>query len=280
MSILPSTLILNKPRATLPSTPEGLNELFYSEPPSSTYTDVPTQETPWNIRLGSVNAPLVTPSVQNYTENLTTLDQWQDNTFNYQNGLVNASVETISHATAGHSGLNDSRSVGSYAVDGKLQKAIFSTRIYRLPMNMAAAGAGQQYNYNAPTGRRKNIQRKAVFAPASSLGYNSRFGSMVFAYMAANPSEGNARFYPVVDSLFYDSSGLCMLQHYRLISGLYLTERGSGILDCTVGIFPSDVNITRHSALKTYQGRVSGTLQSIPFMTEFPGNLFSGGSGW
>lgn len=275
MGILPSTLVFNAER-TLPNTQDGMRNLFYG--PISLSTSIPTQETLYNIRLGSPSNPLTTAYLPDYTKDVNIGSRYYNSQFNYQNGLINASVEKISHATAGTSGINDDRSVGSYSVDGNLQKAIFSTRMYRLPMNQRAAAVGEPANYNTWTGRRKNITRKAIFAPASSLGFNSRFSSMVFAYMASRTSEGEGVFYPVMDAMFYDSSGLAMLQHYRMISGIYLTERGTGVLKCSVGIYPQhpDNNIRKWASRRTFQGPVSGFVAVPGWVT----NVTSGGGTW
>jgi hypothetical protein len=139
------------------------------------------------------------------------------------------------------------------------------------------------------SGRKKTITRKVVFSPAASLGHNTRFGSMVLAYKTPNASETqeNYVFSPTIDCLFYDTSGRSMLQHYRQISGIYLTERGSGIINAQVDIIYesptgiADSNITRHVALKTFQGPIvngqpgpiTGFMAESSFLT---GNIWSG----
>jgi hypothetical protein len=226
--------------------------------------------------LGSLSNVLDTVNVADYTIDMSNNGHYGNTTFNYQQPtMVNASVEHISHATAGTSGLNDSRSVGQYAVDGNLQKGIFSTRMYRLPLS-------SQY----VSTRKKVVSRKAIFAPASSLGFNTRFGSMVLAYMGSAGSQpGDATLYPLVDSLFYDSSGLCMLQHYRLISGIYLTQRGTGVAGCTISIQPGGQgNVFRHAGRRTFQGPLSGYVQQNEWTTNGTytnrlGNVFSGWNG-
>lgn len=269
MSVLPPNLVLDPSVATFPTTPDGWRNLIYVNniPPN---TSVPTLTTPTNIRLGSVSNPLETANLADYTVDISTTDGGNYN-LDYQEGLVNASVETVSHATAGTSGINDARSVGQYGIDGKIQKAIFSTRMYRLPL---------QAQYVTP--RKKVISRKAIFAPSNSLGFNSRFGSMVLAYMGSAGSQaGDATLYPLVDTLFYDSSGLCMLQHYRLISGIYLTQRGTGVANCTISIQPQQGNIFRHLARQTFQSSLSGYLPynewvNFPGYSYRLGNMFSG----
>lgn len=206
---------------------------------------VPTKATPFSIRLGVSQSHLKTVNVANYTT-----DALSDG-FCYQGDGVNAQSQTISYATPGVSGLNASQDL--------FQKAVFSSRIYKLPMDMSVSGN------NVVSGRKKTITRRAIFTPANSLGYNTRFGSMVLATQAQDSTTpGQVVLYPLIDSLFYDSSGNALTQHYRLISGLYLTQRGSGIAACSITISPSGPNIQRFVARKTFQGGLSGSLGSVP----------------
>ena len=278
MATLPPTVVLNKVRSSLPASDAGMNDLFYGV--TQQYTDIPTLITPFNIRLGSNANPLLTADVRDYSKNLGDNGEYNDANFNYQESrFVNASGEYISFATPGGSGLNTARSANYQ------QKAIFSTRIYRLPMNTGEFAYGTASNYNMWTGRKKNITRKAIFAPASSLGYNTRFGSMVFSYLADSSNAGNYTFYPIMDSLFYDTSGLAMMQHYRLISGIYLTQRGSGVANCVVSINPSGPNINKLINRKTFQGPLSGYVQVPGWVLDSTGvsyrfgNLISGYNG-
>lgn len=221
--------------------------LFYG--PEQVLTDIPLGITPFNIRLGSDLVPLKTPNMRYYTGD----NEYQDSTFNYQSAggrFVSADQETISYANPGSGGIRLDRNTQYH------ERAVFSSRIFRLPMNMDAGG--NTYF----TGRRKNMSRKVIFAPASSLGYNTRFGSMVYAYKVPNgsDSQGNYTFYPTIDTLFYDSSGRSMLQHYRQISGIYFTSRGSGVVDSTISITNADgstgINVRRGLNMKTFQGPI------------------------
>jgi len=74
------------------------------------------------------------------------------------------------------------------------------------------------------TGRRRNIVRKAFITPINALGHNSRFGSLVYAF------KNGGSYWPAVDCMFFDSSGRSVLQHYRVFSGVHLTERGRGVI--------------------------------------------------
>lgn len=229
-------------------TVEAQNQLFYGPEQE---LPIPTNSTPVNIRLGSDAVPLKTVMLRGYTGDITNIDifgAYNDIHFNYQvtDRYVDASTEEISYATPGGSGRNLSRAPYYN------ERAVFSTRMYRLPMNMDITD--NQYDR-----RKKTITRKAIFPPASALGYNSRYGSMVFGHKYPNESDepNNYTFYPTIDCLFYDSSGRAQLQHYRQISGIYLTSRGSGILHSRVRITGGGANITRHLNLKTFHGGIS-----------------------
>lgn len=272
MKQLSQTLSLTAKRATLGEGKQNIDALFYGE--TQINHAVPTAVTPFNIRLGDLDAPLKAPYLVNYTK---TTD-YVDNLFNYQGvtesgpNVMDARLNPISYATPGGSGMNFTR-----ATDTK-EKAVFSSRLYNTPTDMVPTSPGSLVG-NHITGRKKNKIRKAIFPPASSVGYNSRFGSMVMAYLADSTTLGKYIYYPVMDTLFYDTSGRSLMSHYRLISGIHLTERGSGIVNCTISINPQSTNITRHVSLKTFQGPVSGYLASHPYKTNFPSNFFSGGTG-
>jgi hypothetical protein len=270
MSPLNQALTLTQARQSLGGSKNAELNLFYG--PEQALA-LPTATTPTNIRLGSYSAPLKTANTHNYTTSLNPSEYLNPN-YHYQGpDTVNASAETLSYATPGASGLNLTR-----APDYQ-QKAIFSTRMYKMPMDFATMP-----NYNVWTGRRKNISRKTVFSPASSLGYNTRFGSMVFAYLQNNDTLGDYTFYPIMDSLFYDNSGHAQLQHYRLISGIYLTERGSGVAGCSITIRPAGPNVQRLVSRRTFQGPLTGYVQVPGWVTDPTGawrygNLLSGNTG-
>lgn len=255
MKPLTQSMTLTAKRDTLGGSPQAIYDLFYGEPQFE--SSIPSDsDMPFNIRLGGISDPLRTPDIRNYTVKIAD-EPYNNTTFNYQGpSAVDASSEVISYATPGASGLNLSRD------SDRKQKAIFSTSLYGLPINMDEFAYGTASNYNLWTGRKKNVQRKAIFSPAQSMGYNSRFGSLVFGYMYANATVGDYFYYPLIDSLFYDNSGRSLMQHYRLVSGVYLTQRGTGVAGCTIKIFPQgNGNVNRFVSRRTFQGPVSGYVQ-------------------
>lgn len=289
MTPITQSMTLSSTRSLAGLDDDAMRNIFYG--PEAMQTAIPSNVTPYNIRLGSKASSataLFTPYVGNYKKNICTED-YINPLFNYQQSdSVNASAEPISYATPGASGLDTEREVDNQ------QKAIFSTNIYRLPMDMDVS-EGHAPNYNSWTGRRKTVTRRALFSPAHSLGYNTRFGSMVFAYLADTElGEGQYIYYPIIDSLFYDNSGRALMQHYRLISGIYLTQRGSGVASCQVTIRHDSPNgnevpssVVRHISRRTFQGACTGMPQTNEWITDGPndgqygraGNLISGDVG-
>jgi hypothetical protein len=259
-------------RESLGNNEAAINNLFYGPEilnavPNSTFPPV-------NIRLGAQDKPLQTPDISNYSRDITAPPNYTNDTFNYQiqNRFVNAGAENISFATVGGSGIDVDRAIPQG------QRAVFSSRMYRLPMDMSIAGN------NLINGRNKKITRKTVFPPASSLGYNNRFGSMVFAYLGNSEASESYIYYPIIDTLFYDSSGRSLMQHYRLISGIHLTQRGSGIIQCKISITPEGENIKRFNGRYTFQGPLSGSIPNIPWASDPDstyrlGNIISGWNG-
>ena len=145
----------------LNQTPENSNTLnddvFYGAiAPANSNSQGVNDTTPKNIRIGLEGGFLKSPSLTNYSsgENLD---------FHYQN-QHDASTKDISYATPGILGINSNK------VDFK-QKAIFSTRIFKQPIDFTNP-------QNTISGRTKTIIRKTLFSPVSSMGYNSRFGSL------------------------------------------------------------------------------------------------------
>jgi hypothetical protein len=278
MKPITQDLSLTAERTSLGGNINAIQTLFYgAEQRNAT---VPTNSTPFNIRLGGSSAVLKAANLADYSLAPT----YVNSTFNYQGvnesgpNIVSARSETISYATPGGSGM----SIGVRANDTQ-EKAVFSTRMFRMPIDTSTAGTvGNQI-----TGRKKTLSRKALFTPASSRGYNSRFGSMVFAYLSNDDTLGDYTYYPLMDSLFYDTSGQAQLQHYRLVSGIYLTERGTGIAGCTVTIRPVGANVQRHTSRRTFQGPVTGYIQVPGWVTASSGtwrlgNMISGvaNTGW
>ena len=270
----PASLNMNVDRSEdfPPASEAEARELYYG--PEVLQPGTPSDMTPKNIRLGSKATALVTPSLENYTLPII----YNRNKFNYQtpNDFVRASNETISYATPGQSGI-DARGP-DYG-----QRAVFSSSMYRLPMDMNLPGN------HFTTGRSKKISRRASFTPASSLGRNTRFGSLVFAYLSNNDTAGEYEFYPLLDTLFFDSSGRSLMQHYRFISGIYLTDRGAGIVDARLTV--SGLNFisgasnsaNRFTLCRTIQGKISsnqfvdGTLAGQPnWIANHPLQVISG----
>jgi len=242
--------------------------------PEQVFTNLPDNSltpTPYNIRLGSDAQALKTANLANYSWDISTGTNYSAANFNYQaagGAYVNAGNETISYANVGGSGIQLSRGPWYH------ERAIFSSRIFRLPMDSV------NYSMNNYTGRRKNITRKVVFSPASSLGYNTRFGSMVFAYKPPGTyADGQVTYYPTIDTLFYDSSGRAQLQHYRQISGIYLVNRGSGLVNSVMTISGSlgQGNILRNVSVECYHGPL---VNGVPGpLTGVGTRVITGGSG-
>jgi hypothetical protein len=231
--------------------------------------DFPENLTPKNIRLGSATSYLQTPSVRNY---YTANSEDLGTDFTYQKAQ-DATLKEISFATPGASGI-DTQKVNFG------QKAVFSTRVFRLP-----------FDFNT-TARRKTLTRRTLFSPVSSLGNNSRFASLVYGYAIDNNGVPNRTIYPTMDCLFYDSSGQSMMQHYRVLT-VEMTNRGSGIAESFINILPTGENIQRFRSAKTIHGEIAGgefvtDVDPINYLTGVKQNTsgdytFDGGvgySGW
>lgn len=149
------------------------------------------------------------PRVDNYTTGIG---------INYSKFQYNTDDSIYSFATAGASGKNENE------VDMGL-KAVFSSRSFNLPFNTGFLNTGYRVGY----ARARAITRKSFFLPSNSLGRNTRMSSMVYGYY--NNEEGIKSIYPSIDCLYFDTSGRYIPQHYREITGLYLSERGSGVMD-------------------------------------------------
>lgn len=219
----------------------NLTNLYHrSNPPVST---VPASVTiPTNIRLGSNGAGLALPLVGGYN----VADS--PGTFNYQTRQENSS-KGISYATPGYKKFST-----TYSDFGK--QAVFSSFTDNLPISYT----GQ----NLISGRKKTMTRKSVFSPMNSLGWNTRFGSMVFGYSSSSSSLPNKNYYPLIDVLFFDTSGRAMMQHYRWGSGLHFIESGTGIVDATI-LFSTPslgTGILGHSGCKTLQAAHSSSYGS------------------
>jgi hypothetical protein len=190
-----------------------------------------------NIRIGSSDDPLLLPQLENYG----VADPTPEG-FNYQQTQGDSILaRTISYATPG-TGMFDE------AVTNFGKRAVFASNTSRLPFSNAGK--------NDVTTRKKTLTRKSVFPPVVSLGKNTPFGSMVYAYAANRDEAGNHVYWPMIDCLFKDTSGMYLMPHYRYVSGIHLTERGTGVLDCSLYLSGSGQsgNIVKFVPRKTFQG--------------------------
>jgi hypothetical protein len=154
---------------------------------------------------------------------------------------------TFSNATMG---VNEDAPSGLYSDSPNFgNKVLISTKGFNLPVS------GDQ------TGRTRTLIRRHSFMPSKSLGKNVRFGSLVYAFRREN--EPSNAFWPMIDCMFYDSSGQHILAHYREITGVYLTNRGSGILEAYTYTIPTLDNPFTH---KTFQGPGTGELTEHPVL--------------
>lgn len=102
-------------------------------------------------------------------------------------------------------------------------------------------------NFAEFTGRRRRITRKAFITPINALGHNSRFASLVYAF------KNGSTYYPSVDCMFFDTTGRSVMQHYRKFNTVYLSDRGRGIIDCTLTTNPKT---SGPFSVKTIQGPI------------------------
>lgn len=204
-------------------------------------TDIPSLNNgtlPKNIRLkkdDSTNAKTIFPDIRNYKN----LDPSLSPDFAK---LVPYNYSNYSTATPGASGLDpNSAQFGN--------RAIFSTKMGRLPINTELF-----------TGRTRVLTRRHSFMPSHSLGKNTRYGSLVYAYKTSDITS-SADYYPVIDCQFIDSSGQYLMAHYREITGIYFTNRGSGIVEAYAFTVPE---LNKPFIHKTFQGPGTGDLTEHP----------------
>ncbi len=218
---------------------------LYTDTNPAINTSLPKENISSNIRIGRTSAGLADPLVENYKVADT------PGTFTYQT-RQNPFQKKVSYATPGVKGFNTT----DYIDFG--QQAVFTS--------FTSKGALTLTGQNTITGRKKTITRKSVFSPVNSLGYNTRFGSMVYAFAANTDTVGDKLYYPMVDTLFYDTSGRATMAHYRFITGIALTDRGTGIAESFV--YLSGVNgasAFKLGGLKTFQGPTTGANSSGDF---------------
>lgn len=147
---------------------------------------------------------------------------------NYKHDATNASYKTTSFISALNYPLafatppGPSGFISSYENYG--QKAIFSSTLKRMPYTgVTGTGAGAYQ-------KTKFVTKKCFIPPLYSLGYNSRYGSLVLAYKSTPGTVNDMVLEPYMDFLFFDTSGRAAnMPHYRLIPDIYLIERGSGV---------------------------------------------------
>lgn len=236
----------------------NLTNLYHRDQPLSS---IPTTiSTLTDIRIGRSDSQLYLPMPENYSKADIA------GTFNYQSRQENTS-KFLSYATPGAKKYNQ-----YYSDFGK--QAVFSSFTDNLPF----FPTGQ----NLITGRKKTLTRKSVFSPMNSMGYNTRFGSMVYAYNGGTASP-KTTYYPYIDVLFFDTSGRSIMPHYRWGSGFGFYESGTGIVDATVifstlsagsGIFP-------HTGAKTMQApNIYGSSNSAGIVALDINNVTVQYNGW
>lgn len=201
-------------------------EKFYDLNPTES-NDVPDEEDKRfalakDIRIKTASSYYKAPSLESYNKVSTSFD-FSKSVYDFET--------PIAVATQGKQGYN-----AAYINQGNVCN--FSSEVSNLSFNKAVQ-----------TGRKKIFTRKATFPPVNSYDWNTRYGAMVYAY------KNGGSFYPIVDTLFYDSSGRSLNQHYRSFSGAHLTERGSGVFD---GYLVSTPTTFGKFVARTYQGPVSG----------------------
>lgn len=236
--------VVSKP-GYLSMTHDDFNNAYYYDAPT-VVDDVPAaNEFLTNIRLGKSDNALLLPQTNDYR-----VDDAAPGNFTYLTKQTNLDAKSISYATPGVNGFSD-----AFSDFGK--RAVFTSASIKLPFYTG--------NQNAITGRKKTITRKAAFSPVSSLGYNTRFGSLVYAFNQASPTPDTALYYPMIDCMFYDSSGRALMPHYRFISGIQLSERGTGIVDAGLYLSGSfGQNIFKFVPLKTFQGQFVSNMSGHP----------------
>jgi hypothetical protein len=95
---------------------------------------------------------------------------------------------------------------------------------YRNKTTIASVVIPLRFNPNSgQQDRKKTITRRAIFTPVKSYGYNSRFGSFVYAF------KNGSDYWPVVDCLFSNNSGQLLMDHFRAITGVNFNSNGAGV---------------------------------------------------
>jgi len=215
-----------------------------------------------SIRVGRNSVGFRTAELGSYKINEET-----STSFTYQ-VAQDVSARKISYATPGAKGFDT-----NIADFGK--KAVFSTSTSQLPFTYT----GQ----NTVSGRKKTITRRSLFSPVSSLGYNTRFASLVYAYQASMSSDGSSVYYPLIDCLFLDSSGRALMPHYRFITGIAFADRGTGIIGYHFRLSGQDMSSINKFTMRSgffgpYQSTLSHGLMTT-LVSQNGGDNFAGLSG-
>jgi hypothetical protein len=209
----------------------NLTSLYHRSNPPVVST-IPSTTVPQNARIGNNSTALQAPVIHNYFVADTSA-------YTYQTSQP-LNSRSVSYATPGW------RKYSTFYSDFGRQ-AVFSSFTDNIPF--------QATGQNLITGRKKVLTRKSIFSPINSLGYNTRFGSMVFAYNGSTAALPSRTYYPLIDVLFFDTSGRSLMQHFRWGSGLHLFESGTGIVDATIFFSTAALGsgYLGHSGCKTTQ---------------------------
>lgn len=189
--------------------------------------------------------PLLPQNIRYSTQTKTPyLYNYADNGENDLSILKSDDYQSFSMATPGV----NQYATGVYSDSSQFgNKVLISTKGFNLPVT------GSQ------TGRSRTLTRRHSFMPSQSMGKNTRYGSLVYAFNHKGSSP--ATYYPMIDCMFFDSSGQYIMAHYRQITGIYFTNRGSGILDAFTFTTPTlDMPFTH----RTFQGPGTGDLNNHP----------------
>jgi len=223
----------------------GLSEAEFYNNFNLTPSDIPDDADPNALKVDIRLNGVAVPKTSNYAQSVAGI--------NYNNTVYDylTRATPISIATPGATGIDDS-------VIDLGNRRVMSSLTINLPFNYGSL----------TTGRKKTLTRKLFFPPVNNLGKNSRFGSFVFAF-----KNGNS-YWPMIDCLLYDNSGRALMQHYRNVNAVYLTERGTGIID---GYFTSSPVGSGEFAARFVNGPYSGAFDHILFSGNPAYGAFSSG---
>ena len=131
-------------------------------------------------------------------------------------------------------------------------KVTFSSQIAPLRFN---PNSGQQQ-------RKKTITRRATFTPVKSYGYNTRYGSFVYAF------KNGSDYWPVVDCLFSNNSGQLLMDHFREITGVHFNSKGSGVSDVSgrMVLSPESFGKFNYGLLVNSSGLLTGFVKDSNYL--------------